>query len=116
MAFDPTKPVQTRDGRKARVICTDFRDPKRPIVAVITRAFAEDGEYLQTFKADGTDLSHDKSPDDLVNVPEKARVWIEIVRSVRAQGWEPRLFEYEPSRGAWTIATVPVEVDLPEDL
>lgn len=33
-AFDPTKPVQTRDGRKARIICTDAKGVL-PIIALV---------------------------------------------------------------------------------
>ena len=40
--FDPTKPVQTRDGREARIICTDVeRKGDWPIVALIKTS---DGE------------------------------------------------------------------------
>jgi hypothetical protein len=35
--FDPTEPVQTRDGRKARILCTDFRGTGVcPILAAVT--------------------------------------------------------------------------------
>ena len=33
--FDPLKPVQTRDGRKARIICTDRKMDGFPILALI---------------------------------------------------------------------------------
>jgi len=35
MSFDPTKPVQTRDGRKARILYTDIKSGY-PIVALTT--------------------------------------------------------------------------------
>lgn len=65
--FDPTKPVQTRDGRPARIICTD-RKGEFPIVALLdydevdARAFAANG----TVWGDGPDHKN-----DLINIPTK---------------------------------------------
>ena len=43
--FDPTKPVRTRDGRKARIICDDMKDIKGNIT--ITRPQCGNGdEYI----------------------------------------------------------------------
>lgn len=76
--FDPTLPVQTRDGKKARIICTD-RANSRPIVALVT---SSDGkEYPQSYFPSG--LAHDypghsESPSDLVNVPVKHKRWVNI--------------------------------------
>ena len=50
MTFDPTKPVQTRDGRKARIICTDLNNPAFRIVAVIDHP---GGEYVETYYSNG---------------------------------------------------------------
>lgn len=69
--FDPTKPVQTRDGRKVRILCTDKRghdgfDNLR-IVALVTEK--EGGETLDTFEANGSCYGGEQSSDDLVNLP-----------------------------------------------
>lgn len=74
--FDPTKPVQTRDGRKARIICTDRRDVIFPIVALIEEG---DMDRVLTYYANG---SHEKQPSDadLINVPaefERAQ-WVNV--------------------------------------
>lgn len=67
--FDPSKPVQTRDGRKATILKTDFRNTTYPIVAVI---HYDKEDHLRTFAADGRFFSHtdETNPEDLVNVPE----------------------------------------------
>ena len=66
--FDPTKPVQTRDGRKARIICTDRNDTEFPIVALVNdgvyeeiKSYSSEGAYLHTM---------DESASDLINIPE----------------------------------------------
>jgi hypothetical protein len=67
--FDPTKPVQTRDGRKARIICTDRENVEYPIVALIASAGGE--EIAATFTDDGRFYyAGREDDDDLVNVPE----------------------------------------------
>lgn len=77
--FDPTKPVQTRDGRKARIICTDFEYAqqsntldhlKRTIFALI---FDEDimKEVGCSYLANGTQCSGQLAGYlDLINIPE----------------------------------------------
>lgn len=84
------KPVQTRDGRAARILCTDLPGPN-PIVAAI-------GDSVRIYRADG------KYPNypcdyDLVNVPEEQDTWLymhqsrrngNIVLGLHEEGWVPR--------------------------
>ena len=76
MSFDPNKPVQTREGKKARIICTDAKNDF-PIIALV-----EDGCYetQEGFTLDGyfhRDKCYQPSQRDLVNIPEtcKVKVW-----------------------------------------
>lgn len=63
--FDPTKPVQTRDGRKARIICTDLKDTK-PLVVLVAR---ENGiEDIQTYTMEGKFFCIGDDPRDLINI------------------------------------------------
>lgn len=73
--FDPTKPVQTRDGRKARILCTDYIHPDGlSIVALITQPNGE--ESLLTYTADGRYWTPiEDHITDLVNVPVKKWRW-----------------------------------------
>ncbi len=72
------KPVCTRDGRKARIICFDRKD-NTPIVALIERV---DGiEILQCFYNDGKCFHDSTSDNDLMMLSEKKEGWANIYRS-----------------------------------
>jgi len=77
-AFDPTKPVQTRDGRAARIICSDreYRGHVGVFVALVTSTNGH--EHLTTHGVAGncTSLNGYSTAKivedcDLINVPEE---------------------------------------------
>lgn len=72
--FDPTKPVQTRDGRKARIICTDRKSPSFPIIALIEAGSGR--EQFDSFSSEGK-LGTGQCDMDLINISEepKWRAW-----------------------------------------
>jgi hypothetical protein len=80
MPFDPTKPVQTRDGRKARIICTDAKN-NQPIIAL--HEIDDDGEAIRYHEADGKWFAGEECNNDLINVQEKRihHRWINIYPS-----------------------------------
>jgi hypothetical protein len=70
--FDVTKPVQTRDGRKARIICTDrafvsANGESWPIIALISNGDGKEHAYY--YRNDGGGLVRDAAYS-LVNIPE----------------------------------------------
>jgi hypothetical protein len=70
--FDPTKPVQTRDGRKARIICTDrafvsASGESWPIIALISSGDGKEHAYY--YQNDGG-APHLNAGHSLVNIPE----------------------------------------------
>ena len=72
------KPVCTRDGRKARIICFDKKDEDNiyPIVCLI-----QDGETesLGIFMKDGHSLvGVEEAPSDLMMLPEKHEGWVNV--------------------------------------
>lgn len=69
MTFDPKKPVQTRDGRPARILCADRNDPSIPIVAAYSDAPGA-CEGISFHHADGT-VTGSRPHCDLVNVLKK---------------------------------------------
>lgn len=76
MTFDPTKPVQTRDGRKARIIATDRRGASYPIVALVNSKNSKE-ELIVTYLADGSEIGCiARNPLDLVNIPEERELWV----------------------------------------
>ena len=76
------KPVCTRDGRKARIICFDrrlfYRKVSYPILALVERSDGEDDvcEYNEKGKVlieDGAEYK-----DDLMMLPEKKEGWVNV--------------------------------------
>lgn len=70
------KPVCTRDGRKARIICFDKKDCKR-IVALVQ--VNNETEVLYDYYNDGS-VFHSDSDNDLMMLPEKRRGWVNVYR------------------------------------
>ena len=71
------KPVCTRDGRKARIICFDMKGDICPIVAAVE----ENGvEYLYRYDEKGLNC-YKNSNEDLMMLPEKKEGWINIVKT-----------------------------------
>lgn len=75
---NPSREVVTRDGRNARIICTDAKNTY-PIVALIERK-NKDGEHLFTFLKDGRFVRDIESGEDLFFTPEKHEGWINVYR------------------------------------
>ena len=76
---NPSRKVVTRDGRNARIICTDMKSTTYPVVALI-----EDGsgyEQLFTFSKNGEYAVNESSRSDLFFAPEKHEGWINIYRN-----------------------------------
>lgn len=75
MTFDPTKPVQTRDGRKARILGT-IKNDDYPIVAAVS-----DGPYeeCEEYSSEGFYYRKEEpSKFDLVNVPDERELWVNV--------------------------------------
>lgn len=67
--LDPTKPVKTRDGHKAKIICTDFKGndalSAKPILAVIERMYG--AQSVVSYPLSG--VHGGPKENDLVNIP-----------------------------------------------
>ena len=70
------KPVCTRDGRKARIICFDLKNNVCPIVAVVEE---NNMEVLYYYDTKGLNC-YKRSEIDLMMLPEKKEGWVNIVR------------------------------------
>lgn len=88
--FNPNKPVQTRDGREARIIASDVQ-AEYPIIAAIKNV--DGSEFIETYKVDGASpyascYTYCEDVVDLVNVPEKkfARVLTTPRGALRVSG------------------------------
>lgn len=68
------KPVCTRDGRKARIICFDLNNKNFPIVAIIN---CDTEENAYQYDIDGVCDEHDNNLNLMIS-PEKKEGWIII--------------------------------------
>ena len=76
---NPSRKVVTRDGRRARVICTDMKSTTYPVVALIENG--SDYEQLITFSKNGEYAVNESSISDLFFAPERHEGWINIYRN-----------------------------------
>lgn len=85
--FDPTKPVQTRDGRKARIICTNIKG-MFPIAAVV--AVGDKSEGVEQWCANGrkafSSTEYNSNPTDLINIPVKHKLTGYLDVHIRSSG------------------------------
>lgn len=75
---NPSRKVVTRDGLNARIICTDRKDLKFPIVALIESKLG--GEFLQYYTKNGTAYVDNLCDADLLFLPEKHEGWANIYK------------------------------------
>ena len=78
------KPVCTRDGRKARIICFDriSGDDVYKIVACVT-AFDGDFEEVLSYRIDGYIVdSQNPKDEDLMMLPEKKEGWVNVYKGI----------------------------------
>lgn len=80
--LDLTKPVRTKDKRKARIIATDAKNPHYSVIALVEDGHGFENPYsftlsgqVQALSAPGT-----VNPLDLENVPERTTlaVWLNV--------------------------------------
>lgn len=111
---NPNRSIVTRDGKNARIICTDKDNSKYSIVALIQEDW---GEVVHCYTPDGMFVeSTRKSTEDLFFVPEKKEGWIHLCKSdnkypyVRSSVFETKE-EAEKYRRANddSIATIKIE-------
>lgn len=76
---NPKRKVVTRDGSAARIVCTDVRNDKYPILALVSCGDGYEAAILYTKQ--GT--TFDDKPDgyDLFFVPKKQEKWVNVYRS-----------------------------------
>ena len=93
------KPVCTRDGRKARIICFDRRGDKFPIVALLDGCNEEHSEVAETFTNEGLYEIGEKSSNDLMMLPEKKEGWVNVYKDLVYDTKEEALAGRSGSRG-----------------
>lgn len=75
---NPSRKVVTRDGRNARIICTDAKG-KYPVIALIEIENNND-EVISIFQKDGQFAQNDICKEDLFFAPEKHEGYVNVYR------------------------------------
>ena len=74
------KPVCTRDGRKARIICFDAKC-NLPIIALVTNTGGN--ESLIRYYSNGSFTNLNKAGCDLMMLPEKKEGWVNVYHGLK---------------------------------
>ena len=98
---NPSRKVVTRDGRKARIICTDAMGDY-PLIALV-EALDSTAEQAYSFTSKGSYYTSITSDNDLFFAPEKHEGWVNISRE--EYGYEGGLI-YDSKEDAEKIAKV----------
>lgn len=78
----PSRKVETREGRPVRIICTDSEIPNYPIIGLVKNP--HDIISVEVFKKSGA-YTGDKEHDyDLFFAPEKHEGWVSIYRDLES--------------------------------
>lgn len=84
---NPDREVFTREGRSARIICTNRSGFGKPIVALITTPTKD--EVVTTYGEDGQQkFGCTNNPNDLFFAPEKKTGWINVSRIAQGNAVE----------------------------
>lgn len=82
---NPNRPVITRDGRSARIICTDrkfeFSNAQYPVIALIKDFDNDSNENSFSFTSDGKETYGYDGNIDLFFAPKKKEGWINIYKT-----------------------------------
>ena len=73
---NPNRKIVTRDGKKVRIICTDFNNPDFPVIGEV-------GGYIwpSSFTKSGLFIKgYEEHPNDLFFAPEKHEGWINVYK------------------------------------
>ena len=105
------KPVCTRDGAKARIICFDAKSDA-PIIALIT---TDDGtEITFDYLSDGTFFNSENPDNDLMMLPEKKEGWVNIYKSDNGTYYTGAIF-YEKNDALVNTAEIEITTGIPRD-
>lgn len=74
---NPERKIVTRDGHKARVICTDRNADDYIVIALMQE---DRGETIYSYTKGGLLRANKESPSDLFFAPERKTGWINVSR------------------------------------
>lgn len=74
---NPNRKIITRDGKYARIICTNRNHHKYSVVALVQKDCAE---IVQCYTTEGRYMGGIQSAEDLFFAPEKKEGWINLFK------------------------------------
>ena len=74
---NPNRKIVTRDGKSARIICTD-RKGATPIIALVNSGLS--GELCYSLYPDGKKYEYSECDIDLFFAPEKHEGWVNVYK------------------------------------
>ena len=74
------KPVCTRDGRKARIICFDLKDKDNMQIVALVQKKSDDTEGISLYYKDGKQSKIGITGNDLMMLPEKKEGWVNVYK------------------------------------
>lgn len=110
---NPSRKVVTRDGRTARIVCTDAKVGCYPIIALIKEQY-NDKEEIYTFTKNGLwKLSANNGLNDLFFAPEKHEGWVNVYKAGNTPHSDTCIWPTEEEAKKWVnddyVATVKIE-------
>ena len=109
---NPSRKVVTKDGRKVRILCTDFNNPDYPVICGVE---SSTNEQLCSFTRDGSYFIGESSPCDLFFAPEKHEGWINLYKDTVGIYVPSQIYKTkesaETSSCMTCIATIKIEWD-----
>ena len=110
---NPDRHIVTRDGDSVRILCTDRKDPIRPIIALVQIDKCE--EMYGCYTKYGSWVDCASSPNDLFFAPVKKSGWINLYKMNSIISPGPRAYdtkeEAESAAGdkSYYISTIKIE-------
>lgn len=88
------KPVCTRDGRKARIICWD----KKGLVPIVALIEHENSEIFLAYYNNGRHTIRERSDNDLMMLLEKKEGWVNVYKSYNVGKKTPCIASIYPTK------------------
>lgn len=82
---NPERKIVTREGHKARVICTDRNVDDYIVIALVQDSL---GENIYSYTKEGLLRCNTESPSDLFFAPERKTGWINVSRIAQGNAGE----------------------------
>ena len=109
------KPVCTRDGRNARIICFDAkRKDEKNIIALVPSKDYPGFEDLISYPNNGNYYGGHENDGDLMMLPEKKEGWVNIYKSDNGTYYTGAIF-YEKNDALVNTAEIEITTGIPRD-